>query len=238
MFDNVRTFFATRKRSLAVFGAIFAFLTIVTAPSVVIHAYDQSLATGETWNMAFGRAFVAFGAIALLWFLHMAMLFGVWHYMVPRLIADARGIKSGAVVAVRAVPLAWRATRERIAKVPSGFRSAWGTCGNALSRLLSGVGTVFATIASLPSRWHAMSSGDKFAAVTTAFSMLMMLALGYWNWELASSLAARLPEWMQLSHTFLTALYIDMVITALMWAFIFPILAMLLRFAVKWIRNR
>jgi|AGTN01.1.fsa_nt_gi hypothetical protein len=238
MFDRVRTFFAQRKRSLAVFGAVFALLTLVTAPSVVIHAYSQSVATGEPWNMAFGRGVVALFAISLLWFVHMAMLFGMWHYMVPKLTADARGIRNGVTSAARAMPEAWRATRERISKVPDGIRSAWALCGRTLGRILSGIGTAFATIASLPSRWRAMSSGDKFASVGMGFSMLMVLGLGYWNWDLASRLSAKLPEWMQLWHAFTTTLYIDMVITMLMWALIFPILATLLRIVVKLIKNR
>lgn len=238
MFDKVRTFFAARKRSLAVFGAIFALLTLVTAPSVVIHAYSQSLAVGEPWNMAFGRGVVALFAITLLWFVHLAMLFGMWHYMVPKLTAGARGIKNGVTSAVRAVPPAWRATRERISKVPAGIRSAWAWCGRTLSRIVSGVGTVFATIASLPCRWQAMSSGDKFALVATTFSMFLLFGLGYWNWDLASSLSAKLPEWLQLSRPFMTTLYIDMLITVMMWAIIFPILATLFLVVVEWTRNR
>lgn len=238
MFDKARIFFAQRKRSLAVFGAIFALLMLLTAPSVITHAYSQSLATGEPWNMAFGRAVVALFAIALLWFLHMAIFFGMWHYMVPKLLADARGIKSGVGSAARAVPPAWRAARERISRIPSGVRSARAWCRRTVSRFLSGIGTVFATIGSLPSKWRAMSSGDKFAAVTTFFSLLMLLGLGWWNWELASSLSAKLPEWMQLSHAFMTTLYIDMVITVFMWALIFPIFATLLRIVVRWIRSR
>ncbi len=196
------------KRVLAIFGIVFGLLLLLTGPSAAVSTYQHAIADGATWQLAFGKAAVAFAALTLLWTLQGALYLFIGCVFVPRMVADFKEIGTGIASGVRGIPSAARAT--------------WKFFGDAKRAVSGAFSRLFTGLASLPGRWKAMTGKERFAAFFAALSMALLLVIGYLLWGVAGAVHAWLPTWLQTHHSFVGRLYIDVIMSVFTWAFIMP----------------
>ncbi len=196
------------KRVLAIFAIVIGLLTLLTAPGAAMGTYQHAITDGATWQLAFGRAVVTFGAITLLWTLQGALYLFIGCVYVPRIVHDFREIGTGIAKGVRGIPSAARATWKF-------FQDAKRAISGAFSRLFTG-------LASLPGKWRAMSGKERYATVFATLSMALLFGIGYLLWGVAGTVFAWLPAWLQTDHAFIGKLYIDLIMSVFIWAFIMP----------------
>lgn len=211
------------KRVLAIFGIVFGLLLLLTGPSAAVSTYQHAIANGATWQLAFGRAAVTFGALTLLWTLQGALYLFIGCVFVPRIVADCKEIGTSIASGVRGIP--------------SAARTTWKFLGDAKRAVSGAFGRLFEGLASLPGKWRAMTGKERFAATFAVLSMAILFGIGYLLWGVAGSVHAWLPTWLQTPHAFIGRLYIDVIMSVFIWAFIMPFWSLFGRFVGKRLFN-
>lgn len=206
------------RRVLVIFGIIVGLLTLATAPEAAVSTYQHAITDGAKWQLAFGKAAITFGAVTLLWLLHGGLYLFIGCVWLPRIVHDFREIGTGVAKGVRGIP--------------SAARSTWKWLGDAKRTVASGLGRLVSGSTSLPGKWRAMTGTERYAAIFATLSIAMLFGIGYLNWGLAGSIHAWLPTWMQTDDIF-GRLYIDVIMSMFMWAFVMPFWSLLGSFIGK-----